>query len=144
MWILELITINKNWIYFVSEGNLLCPNLPVLRIHQFAADQSYSADKCDHCGKTFERRGRLEIHQKKYCYWNPLSEKFGNSKSYTCNFCGAGYSHKYTLNAHIRNDCGRIHGCDVCGTTFQNLRNLLRHKASESCQRSLSKRKWKF
>lgn len=90
-------------------------------------DMGSRTHNCEFCGKYFKQLSR---HQKKTCYWNPVSESYGawNDKPFSCKDCGASYVRKGRLNYHSRHECGKIQKCQTCGDTFLYLSGLREHQ----------------
>ncbi|KAL6461275.1 hypothetical protein MHYP_G00312410 [Metynnis hypsauchen] len=103
---------------------------------------------CGPCGQPFERWNRLWLHQrihrmKRRCYscsqCNLQFRFIGSYKRhmldhagqrpFACPVCPETFVHGEALHAHQCefHQLSKILQCDVCGKTFSNLRNLLKH-----------------
>lgn len=77
---------------------------------------------CQYCGKLFQYNGHLQKHKNKHEN-NQLVRK-----PYTCNNCGASYSHQKRLTFHIRRECGKVGQCKKCGKYFAHLSSVSYHE----------------
>lgn len=77
---------------------------------------------CETCGKSFNQRDNLNIHQKKHK---------GEVKKLECEKCGKSYVQLRSLKAHIEAEhLGQKFVCDSCGRLFNLKHSLMSHKKS--------------
>ena len=102
---------------------------------------------CDTCGKSFNTRKALVIHQRLHTGETPYHcEKCGKGfrssglrashmafhsteKRFTCETCGKAFQWRGSFNAHKRNAHTeeRKHICDICGAGFKDANILKKH-----------------
>ncbi|XP_052341222.1 neurotrophin receptor-interacting factor homolog isoform X5 [Oncorhynchus keta] len=73
---------------------------------------------CSFCGKGFNFRKQLEIHQRMHT----------GEKPFTCHLCRASFSHSFTLKRHQRVHTGeKPYTCPHCEKRFSHQHHLKRH-----------------
>ncbi|KAM4697100.1 uncharacterized protein WCC33_015788 [Rhinophrynus dorsalis] len=80
-----------------------------------------------HCGKQFDYKSHLNIHQRTHMGENP----------YSCNECGRQFTSKYYLNSHRRTHTKKkVHRCTECGKYFGSKLLLLIHQRTHTGEKS--------
>ncbi|XP_078518822.1 uncharacterized protein LOC144783971 isoform X1 [Lissotriton helveticus] len=94
----------RSQIKFENIFNPLFPSAQYRRIIK-----GEKTHECDQCGKRFNQKGNLTVHQKTH-----LPEK-----PFRCNECGRGFCQKISLITHERTHLGlKPYGCSECGKHF--------------------------
>ncbi|XP_057184490.1 zinc finger protein 776 [Triplophysa rosa] len=87
--------------------------------HQYPSDRSLY--HCSLCGRGFNRKHHLKIHQRIHTGERP----------YACSVCSARFRHALTLTRHFRIHTGeKPYACGQCGKTFRNGGGLKFHQCS--------------
>ncbi|XP_051551735.1 zinc finger protein 37-like [Myxocyprinus asiaticus] len=87
--------------------------------HPFPTDRSQY--HCSLCGRDFNRKHHLKIHQRIHTGERP----------YACSVCSARFRHALTLTRHFRLHTGeKPYACGQCGKTFRNGGGLRFHQCS--------------
>ncbi|XP_065084156.1 zinc finger protein 829-like [Ochlerotatus camptorhynchus] len=74
--------------------------------------------QCNECGKTFNCRSVLEIHQRIH----------SGKRPYECKECGASFRQEPHLNDHLRiHNAEWPYHCDICTSTFRQKQHLKHH-----------------
>ncbi|XP_070381314.1 zinc finger protein 436-like isoform X1 [Dermacentor albipictus] len=118
-----------------------------LRAHQ-QTDATEKPHVCHKCTKPFECKSSLQRHLKWYCGGGDFdcrichlsfvdsSDLFrhhqmfhGYEMPHECTHCGFDFAEKEALDEHLR----RNHMCDLCGATFEDTIQLIKHIWTNSC-----------
>lgn len=84
---------------------------------------------CVFCRKSYTKMNILRKHMNTTCYWNPESRIYNQRKQFSCTDCHASFSSLSLLTRHIKIDCGKLHTCTRCLSTFNHFNSLQKHKA---------------
>ena len=73
---------------------------------------------CDQCGKTFKKRGNLNVHKNVH-----------NPNQYSCEICEKRFTYQESLKNHKKEKHGKIQTvtCEICERPFNGRRHLLTH-----------------
>ncbi|KAJ3661049.1 hypothetical protein Zmor_005470 [Zophobas morio] len=118
-------TLHTEFFDACAEGGVQCKLCDVKAVNKTMMDKHIKANHtveapclCDVCGKSFDTRKKLFLHQ--------VVHETG--KSWQCEYCSKSFKHKNALNAHMNIHEVRSFECDECGRTFKKKFTLNCHK----------------
>jgi len=86
--------------------------------------------KCDHCGKVFPSKQKLEVHV----------QRCTNQLKFQCKTCGKKFVKKPRLERHITAEHLKIKpfSCEPCSRSFSDKEYLQRHRKTNTCKKRRS------